>query len=597
MRNILRLSAGLVGSIVAIGCRAELPGGRIVEDDPPVVAATRPPPLSGGTLLVTRDEANAVASDPERDRVLIVDLTSASVREVALEPGDEPGRGVEDEDGHVHVALRRSGDLVTIDVSSATVTGRRQVCGAPRGVALDEGSIHVACADGQLVTLPADPAAPETRRIFVEPDLRDVLVREGGLDVTTFRQAELLRLGSDGEVIERLRHPSEQSVSGKKHEARVGYRTLPMPDGSAMMVHHMHVSTPIEVPARPEENEESDTAGAYGGADCADRLTVPAVSLIGPPGVDDTRRMGLRLNGGIDLATTSDGSRFAVVDALTRSLLEVGSEQLGDAVLCNPEDASTPSFLPHATPVAVAYAGEDVVVQTREPPTITVVRLGVIERIIELGGESRADTGFDLFYGLGEVPPSSGLACASCHPEGRDDGHTWSFSDVGLRRTQSLAGTISHTAPFHWGGDFDDLEELVEEVFTKRMAGPRQSSARVDALFGWIESLPPVRASSSATPEALDHGKELFESEEVGCASCHGGTALTNNDTVSVGRESALQVPSLIGIGTRGPFMHDGCASTLQDRFDPECGGDSHGDTANLDAQSLQDLIDYTSTL
>ena len=48
----------------------------------------------------------------------------------------------------------------------------------------------------------------------------------------------------------------------------------------------------------------------------------------------------------------------------------------------------------------------------------------------------------------------------------------------------------------------------------------------------------------------------------------------------------AFQVPSLVGIGTRGPFMHDGCAATLRDRFNPACGGAQHGMTDKLTAGS-----------
>jgi hypothetical protein len=58
-----------------------------------------------------------------------------------------------------------------------------------------------------------------------------------------------------------------------------------------------------------------------------------------------------------------------------------------------------------------------------------------------------------------------------------------------------------------------------------------------------------------------------------------------------------FQVPSLLGIGTRGPFMHDGCAATLRDRFNPACGGDKHGITGQLSPAQIDDLIAYLNTL
>jgi hypothetical protein len=86
----------------------------------------------------------------------------------------------------------------------------------------------------------------------------------------------------------------------------------------------------------------------------------------------------------------------------------------------------------------------------------------------------------------------------------------------------------------------------------------------------------------------------------VGCTSCHSGSALTNNQTVAIDAEAgalAVQVPSLIAVGYRAPFMHDGCAATLAARFDPACGGTAHGSTSGLDAAQLGDLIAYLESL
>ena len=71
----------------------------------------------------------------------------------------------------------------------------------------------------------------------------------------------------------------------------------------------------------------------------------------------------------------------------------------------------------------------------------------------------------------------------------------------------------------------------------------------------------------------------------------------TNNRTVDVGTGEALQVPSLLGVGARGPWMHDGCASTLKERFDPACGGDAHGDTSRLDEEEIDSLVRFLASL
>ena len=81
------------------------------------------------------------------------------------------------------------------------------------------------------------------------------------------------------------------------------------------------------------------------------------------------------------------------------------------------------------------------------------------------------------------------------------------------------------------------------------------------------------------------------------CASCHSGSRLTNNQSVDVGTGEVLQVPSLVGIGWRAPFMHNGCASTLFDRFDPKCGGAKHGDIADLTKDQIADIVAFVETL
>jgi hypothetical protein len=43
--------------------------------------------------------------------------------------------------------------------------------------------------------------------------------------------------------------------------------------------------------------------------------------------------------------------------------------------------------------------------------------------------------------------------------------------------------------------------------------------------------------------------------------------------------------------------MHDGCAATLLGRFDPNCGGSTHGDVSSLSSAELGDLVAYLETL
>jgi hypothetical protein len=215
--------------------------------------------------------------------------------------------------------------------------------------------------------------------------------------------------------------------------------------------------------------------------------------------------------------------------------------------------------------------------------------------VIDLPGESRVDTGHELFH----RDSGGGIACASCHPEGSEDGHTWRFADVGARRTQPLNIGLEGTAPFHWAGDLPSVGSLMTEVFVQRMGGVRQSDARLDTLNDWLFSIKAPPAIRDIGDEAALRGQELFDSTEVGCASCHSGAKLTNNETVAIDSlvPTKTQVPSLVGIAYRAPFMHTGCAATLLDRFDPACGGNAHGNTAQLSEAQKADLVAYLESL
>ena len=142
-----------------------------------------------------------------------------------------------------------------------------------------------------------------------------------------------------------------------------------------------------------------------------------------------------------------------------------------------------------------------------------------------------------------------------------------------------------------------DFKHLADEVMTKRMIGPSLTSQEVTSLSSWIDAQPRLPAPVAQDPEAVKRGRALFESPAVGCSSCHSGDKLTNNLTVDVGTEGSFQVPSLLGVAHRAPFLHTGCAPTLRDRFGACGGGDKHGHTSQLSDQQIDDLVALLGTL
>ncbi|WP_437725105.1 c-type cytochrome [Sorangium sp. So ce861] len=577
------------------------------------VSAVPPPPISGGTLLVTADKDRVVAADPDRDRISIINLDTLEVEAVLpLEEGDEPGRVIEGAPGTAHVALRRGGAVVTIDLATRQMH-RRPVCPAPRGVAYDAaaGLLHVACAGGELVTLSSDLEAPPVRELRLDRDLRDVVIDGDALLVSRFRSSELLVVSEDGAVAERVKPPVHvQERFGRTFEPAVAWRTIPLPGGGVAMVHQRGlVDPPIDI--------EDTTQGGYSGFDCSTTVIQPAVTLMRPlpSEANPTPASPARGAGGlpfgllpVDMAISPDGFRGAIVMAGSRTVIETPLDTLEEPDPLKETETldDCASFVDQRSitvpgePIAVGYdEASNLLVQLREPPS--VLRFGAVSgahvATFLLPGESRLDSGHAIFHGTQDAHVQMAISCASCHPEGQDDGRSWSFKPIGVRRTQSLAGGILATAPLHWDGDMTDLDAIMSEVFEQRMGGMRQRPERVEVFASWLDTIKPVPVSEPADPAAVQRGEALFNDAAVGCASCHSGEKLTNDQTVDVGTGKAFQVPSLRGLAARAPYMHDGCAATLHDRFGPCGGGDKHGVTSTLTPAQIDDLVAYLETL
>jgi hypothetical protein len=582
---------------------------------PTTSAVDAPPPISGGTLLVTKDGARAIASDPDRDVIYIVNLSTNHVdKQVSLFHGDEPGRLVEDGSGRIHVALRGGSSLVTIDGSTGAIIARRSACPSPRGVDWDSSSdtVYLACATGELVAFPASGGNASARWV-VERDLRDVNVSNGALSVTSFRAAQVLRLAS-GSITRRDQLPSPSS----KMSPQVVWRSVVAPSGTLVTVHQAEMM--VAVPAHPggygdgagcnfEQGPPPPSNAPVFGDASASASTCPNDADAGCLGNSDAIVRGvltvMRPNGTIllnrvipasvpvDVAVSRDGKAFAVAatgNALTQglgSVITFGSDCAN--VRETPRRIGTTSI----APTAIAFdAKDDVIVQTREPAALWIFAPNApAPTQITLSTLSRADTGVDIFH----TQAGAMMACAGCHPEGGDDGHVWMLDGV-PRRTPSLRGTIAGTAPYHWPGDEKTLDVLLNDVYTQRMSGTFLQPAPRSALENWVQSIPAPPAPSWLDASSVQRGAALFSNSSVGCSTCHSGTKLTNNTSVDVGTGGTFQVPPLVGVGWRTPLLHDGCAHTILDRFG-SCDTQGHGSISGLTQSNIGDLVSYLESL
>lgn len=244
-----------------------------------------------------------------------------------------------------------------------------------------------------------------------------------------------------------------------------------------------------------------------------------------------------------------------------------------------------------------------------EAPTLTVEPLA--DEVLQ---------GKQIFHDAADVriTRSGYIACAHCHPDGRDDGLTWDFTDrgEGLRNTTSLEGRAGTAmGPLHWTANFDEIQDFENDIrgpfagegflseadwtACSDTLGTEKAgrSVELDALAAYVATLDATPPSPHTTPEG---GELAFEA--AGCADCHPAPLYTDSpDRVrhDVGTLSAasgarlggaldgLDTPTLLGAWATAPYLHDGSAADLQAAIR------AHTHVADLDEETLATIAAF----
>lgn len=196
----------------------------------------------------------------------------------------------------------------------------------------------------------------------------------------------------------------------------------------------------------------------------------------------------------------------------------------------------------------------------------------------------------------GRLSSRGALACASCHPEGRTDGLSWRIEKKELQ-TPLLRGKIVDTHPYKWDGGDKDLTTSLASTM-RRLGGGGLPAADTKALAAFLSAMPAPRTPRVADATAVEHGKEMFETE-LGCAGCHSGDERTDREKHQFGSPGLPDVdtPALVGLAASAPYFHDGSAATLEALLQDN--GLVHGmaETSALSDAEIGDLVAYLQTL
>jgi PKD repeat protein len=257
------------------------------------------------------------------------------------------------------------------------------------------------------------------------------------------------------------------------------------------------------------------------------------------------------------------------------------------------------------------------------------VRLATVSTVANETLSPQVLLGKQHFYDSldGRLAKESYMSCASCHNDGGQDGRTWDFTGFGegLRNTITLEGQGGTTnGPVHWTGNFDEIQDFEGQIRSfvlgfglmsdsdfhtgtrsQPLGDPKAGlSPDLDALAAYLTSLnvvarSPHRQSNGALSSAAESGKNVFVGQD--CASCHTGAGFTDSalevlhDVGTIKPSSGARMggvlngfdtPTLRGLWSTAPYLHDGSAATLEAAIDAHSG-------VSLGATDLANLADY----
>ncbi|PWU16859.1 MAG: hypothetical protein C5B50_12625 [Verrucomicrobia bacterium] len=223
---------------------------------------------------------------------------------------------------------------------------------------------------------------------------------------------------------------------------------------------------------------------------------------------------------------------------------------------------------------------------------------------------AQALAGKRMFYNASDPRMSAEgyISCIGCHLDADEDGRTWDFTDrgEGLRKTITMQGRRGMGHGFvHWSANFDEIQDFEGDIrnafggtgfmsdsnyfFGTRylsLGTPKAGiSPDLDALAAYVSSLTnypasPYRQSDGSPTTAGANGRQHFL--DLQCYNCHGGADFTDSSqlvlhdvgTLKPGSGNRLgaplagiDTPTLRGIWSTPPYLHDGSATNLADVF------------------------------
>ncbi|HEY4119837.1 MAG TPA: hypothetical protein VGM56_18350, partial [Byssovorax sp.] len=563
------------------------PSVRLTGAPAQVVATAR------GALVTVRDPGLLVTLE-ENDKGALVERARVEL------PVDAWGLALAKDGATAYVTSAWSHALTAVDLARAKVKWTISTAREPRGVVLtaDGKSAYVTHLVGAALTRvdDLDAATPSARSVVLPPSpLRTPAGRT--LDAA-LGYAAALSPGGDRLFVAR------HALGALGKDAWFGAATV-----DVLMIDADAPLAPRHVPRAPFLRADNGPNG--------DELKVPGGSLTT---FTQPRAIAVRRSTGTLLVAGEGDDRVVELDAesVDPTLSVVRTMKTGDGY-----DAAIPVATSGGAPQGIALSADESTAYVLCRATYDVVELALDPATPEDKAATRrvrfADDDLDatgaagrrLFYNGTDKLTSGGVACAGCHPEGRDDGHVWHEAKINTaqgvavnflgeaddapeedhvkgapRRTPILAGRVSAQGPYGWHAESPTLEARLESGFglhrwaTLPAHEAQNLAARAARLASFLRKglTPPPRVTRPATPEE-ERGKAVFTSEATQCTRCHVPATEFTDRTAYPMKLAKLgdfddeervdfKVPSLLYVGGHGRLLHDGSAASLEELID-----------------------------
>jgi mono/diheme cytochrome c family protein len=546
------------------------------------VAPARPTQPYQTSSRIAADGNGALVIDADSGQLLRVDATGALTGEVAI--GKDAGLLAYDVAAQrAYVADRRGDRIVVVAVGERlAIQSAWRTPAEPYALALTpDRSLLLATMIADQLVVAYDPATGQERwRTATDAEPRGLAIASDGkrAAVTSLTSTSLAELDLDGPH-HLVRHalPAPTEVDHPRGAFAVTY-----------LGDHVAAATyEIERPM-PRADEG---AGHYGGSffppvehqlafiDTKDHAAEATTNVHEPralawdPAYDELYIAGMASDNVVAVRHASQIDPTAAGDVVLPGKARCGADGL-----------------------AIADDG-DVLVWCSFSREVTRIAHGKAQRGHELVASALAadqHKGMELFHSANpNISAFGGVSCGNCHLDGRSDGQSWLIHGDRLQ-TPMLCGRVAATAPYKWDGTAPTLTNSLRQTID-RLGGDGLSKQHLAALAAYLDAMPPAR-TPTRDAAAVAHGKQLFESGELGCATCHDGAAYTDRQThVLEGSSQAFDTPSLVGLAHSAPYFHDGSAATLdvvlRDR------GRVHGMSDGATVLSDKDLADLKAFL